>query len=968
MTRWVDRLLPFHFTVQHVPGKSMGFADYFSRYPISPAPQPLESDKNYVVNLINTFKHTLKNAQRISTNQNAPITKHTKYDVTNTSEQNKQNRHAFCQIRCSHQSHSCNLSNSSLHKVSLPSSKLISHSNSCPTNSHSIPHSNYISTNSKVLVCTRNNPYSNTSDNPIHKRPRAKKMSPLQENNIVSNQPQQLDPPKSITTSTQTDNQCNLGKRLTPLDPSRVKNPLENTHSENNIPLSNLHKKMNENFISEAIKLDNQSNRIRKMIQNQDWLALKHYSRYWHTLKKDLSVNDNGCILYDGKLYIPPNLRDIALHSIHKTHTGQAGMMYMAQLIWFPRIHREIVLMAQKCKPCTAIGKNLKSIIPKNKHTHLNDLQEPNEEVQIDFTGPIQDKNKDTYILVSVDRFSRYPHAKAYHNCDTETAIEFLKSYMTFHGIPRSLRCDQAQAFKSKNFEIFCKDNNIKLILAPAGDYRGTGFVERMIQTIKRRLSAINIDPKWDKETLTDKITHIIENIRLIPNTTTRITPFEAHFGRTANTQLTNILKKPNHKNLSYNNIKNFHLDKKKLKQAMLSEAAIWNQDSDSEPQLDIQYQSNCAESDSDEEPLATKRAPTAQKRKTISPKKIVPDKLSITFGDKTSVIVKSKNQVARKTVMRRVKEPRGTFKPMWNIIPDGTITNYTPHTITIDTPKRKDTVIRKSDIAIATETNPDKPRLIEFVACKTVGEYKRNREKIKKFYLDEKKQKEKLAVEQTKQQQDEPQPGTSKQTQQAEIKTTKKDNTTMKQRQKQRKGKAGSLRRKAQQPTKRTNISQFESRSKQAALAQSKSEQAKRRQRRHSSIVSTDLEKWNNSDTVEVINLVSDSPQQSPITIVTSSLPKDFMNTPNKGRRSVERIVQKLPFNKDTTKGTPTDPIRTTEPQPHQSQITSWEPSWATQQKAISTQDNPTIVKEAPVTIHIESDSDHNVMPEDCL
>ena len=70
--------------------------------------------------------------------------------------------------------------------------------------------------------------------------------------------------------------------------------------------------------------------------------------------------------------------------------------------------------------------------------------------------------------------------------------------------------------------------------------------------------------------------------------------------------------------------------------------------------------------------------------------------------------------------------------------------------------------------------------------------------------------------------------------------------------------------------------------------LAQPKLEQAKRRQRRHSSIVSTDLDKWNNSDTVEVINLVSDSPQQSPITIVTSSSPKDFMGTSNKGRGSV--------------------------------------------------------------------------------
>ena len=68
----------------------------------------------------------------------------------------------------------------------------------------------------------------------------------------------------------------------------------------------------------------------------------------------------------------------------------------------------------------------------------------------------------------------------------------------------------------------------------------------------------------------------------------------------------------------------------------------------------------------------------------------------------------------------------------MWNIIPDGTITHYTTHTITIDTPKRKDTVIRKSDIAIATEKIPKKPRLIEFVACKTVANIKEIERKLK--------------------------------------------------------------------------------------------------------------------------------------------------------------------------------------------------------------------------------------------
>ena len=106
-----------------------------------------------------------------------------------------------------------------------------------------------------------------------------------------------------------------------------------------------------------------------------DWLALRHQSSFWHTLKNDLSVKDNDCVLYDGKLYIPQSLRDITLQSIHKTHMGQAGTMFFSQLIWFPCIHREVVLKAQRCKPCTTISNNLKPAIPKNTHTKLNNLQ-----------------------------------------------------------------------------------------------------------------------------------------------------------------------------------------------------------------------------------------------------------------------------------------------------------------------------------------------------------------------------------------------------------------------------------------------------------------------------------------------------------------------------------------------------------------------------------------------------------------
>ena len=136
----------------------------------------------------------------------------------------------------------------------------------------------------------------------------------------------------------------------------------------------------------------------------------------------------------------------------------------------------------------------------------------------MDFAGPIPFKEnlQNNYILVTVDRLSRYPHAENFHNCETETALDYLERYCRQHGIPMSIRCDQAQALKAKEFKIFSKNKNIKLILAPAGDHSGTGMVERLIQTIKQLSAVLDIDPNWNSETLSTKLASVIENIRLI--------------------------------------------------------------------------------------------------------------------------------------------------------------------------------------------------------------------------------------------------------------------------------------------------------------------------------------------------------------------------------------------------------------------------------------------------------------------
>ena len=65
-------------------------------------------------------------------------------------------------------------------------------------------------------------------------------------------------------------------------------------------------------------------------------------------------------------------------------------------------------------------------------------------------------------------------------------------------------------------------------------DHRGTKMVERLIQKIERRLSVLEINQNWRNES--PKIAEIFQNIRIIPNKTTKLTTFEAQFERNPKT------------------------------------------------------------------------------------------------------------------------------------------------------------------------------------------------------------------------------------------------------------------------------------------------------------------------------------------------------------------------------------------------------------------------------------------------
>ena len=87
--------------------------------------------------------------------------------------------------------------------------------------------------------------------------------------------------------------------------------------------------------------------------------------------------------------------------------------------------------MTKTCKHCTEQGKNLTPMIGRKHSFQTEPVVEPNEEEQLDFAGPLPDElNKDAYILVAIDKWSKFPTAKFESNIMADIAINFMQKYI----------------------------------------------------------------------------------------------------------------------------------------------------------------------------------------------------------------------------------------------------------------------------------------------------------------------------------------------------------------------------------------------------------------------------------------------------------------------------------------------------------------------------------------------------------
>ena len=76
-------------------------------------------------------------------------------------------------------------------------------------------------------------------------------------------------------------------------------------------------------------------------------------------------------------------------------------------------------------------GKNIKTSTTYNSAKPQPTLSAPDQKIQLDFAGSIiDDKEGKIYILVAIDRFSKYPSVMLIKTASAKKIVKFLRSYI----------------------------------------------------------------------------------------------------------------------------------------------------------------------------------------------------------------------------------------------------------------------------------------------------------------------------------------------------------------------------------------------------------------------------------------------------------------------------------------------------------------------------------------------------------
>ena len=156
---------------------------------------------------------------------------------------------------------------------------------------------------------------------------------------------------------------------------------------------------------------------------------LPESSQYWK-VKNDLFVED-GLVILEDKVVVPPSLRMKVLTSLHAAHQGEAKTKARArQIVYWPGITNDIETLVSGCRVCERYrAANFKEPLIPHKIPELR-FQKVSADILEFMSQPF---------LVVVDNFSKWLELKKLTSKSSASVIEVLREVFSTHGIPETI-------------------------------------------------------------------------------------------------------------------------------------------------------------------------------------------------------------------------------------------------------------------------------------------------------------------------------------------------------------------------------------------------------------------------------------------------------------------------------------------------------------------------------------------------
>ena len=297
--------------------------------------------------------------------------------------------------------------------------------------------------------------------------------------------------------------------------------------TQNSVP-----KAMTLEEILDATNDDAALTELRDAIKTNKWdsPAVKPFK----AVKNELTSTAQGIILRGTRIVIPSALQQRAINIAHETHLGiEKTKSLIREKIWFPQIDRRVKDTIEQCIACQAVGKQ-KPPEPL-RMTEMPEL--PWRTVHVDFYGPLSTSE---YLLVVVDRYSRFPEAEIVHSTRAATVIPKLDKIFSVHGIPDVIISDNGPPFNGDEYARYLKVLGIQAKFSTPYWPQGNATVERFMQPLGKASKTAKLQGRpWKQE-----LNRFLLQYRTTPHCTTGVPPSELFFNCTVKGKLPVITTK----------------------------------------------------------------------------------------------------------------------------------------------------------------------------------------------------------------------------------------------------------------------------------------------------------------------------------------------------------------------------------------------------------------------------------------